>query len=97
MPAFIEGVRAIERFLREDAPSHSVLNRAASHINQLGLKLHGLGFVHDREIADDFTAAIGELGACHALAVDRRAEAVHQVVRHLEEAVRRMQTGGLSP
>ncbi len=97
IPAFMEGVGEITRLLRENAPSHSVLNRAASQVHQLGLRLHGVGFVHDREIADCFTAAIGELSACHALPEENRPEAVHQVVRHLEVAMSRAETGGLSP
>lgn len=97
MSAFTGAVGEIARLLRENAPSHPVLNRAASQLDQLGRKLHGMGFVHDREIADCFTAAVGGLSACHALPEESRPEAVGEVVRHLEAAMSRMETGGLSP
>lgn len=88
-PSFPEAVRAIASGLREHAHSHSHthLNRASSGIDHLGRRLHGLGYVRDREIADCFTAALGELSAAHDLAEDERAEAVRRVAGHLDAAL----------
>lgn len=97
MPAFTDAVGAIARELREAVPSHSALNRAASRIDGLGRTLHGMGFRHDREIADCLSAALGELSACHALPEESRPEAVRRAVRHLELAGSRAESGGLSP
>ena len=86
-PSFTEAVREIASGLRENAPHHTRLNRAASEIDQAGRKLHGLGLAHDREIADCFTAAIRELSASHTLPEEKRAETVRQAVSHLEAAL----------
>jgi hypothetical protein len=63
------------------------VNGAASGIDHLGRRLHGLGCVRDREIADCFTAAVGELGACHPLPEDDRRPAVDAAVGHLDAAL----------
>jgi hypothetical protein len=96
MASFTDAVSETADLLRGNDASHSVLNRAASQTNLLGLKLHGLGFVHDREIAACLTAAIDELTACHALPEALRPEAVLRAIRHLEAAASRVETGGLS-
>ncbi|MEW5926249.1 MAG: hypothetical protein AB1941_02060 [Gemmatimonadota bacterium] len=86
-PSFPEAIRAIASGLREHPHSHVYLNRASSGIDHLGRQLHGLGYVRDREIADCFTAALAELSASHGLAEEDRAEAVRQVVGHLDSAL----------
>jgi hypothetical protein len=97
VPSFTDAVRSVAGALRTDAPGHSLLNRAASRIDGLGRRLHGLGFVHDREIADCFTAAIGELSAAHTVPQEERTEAVRRAIGHLDEAVTRMEAGGIAP
>lgn len=92
-PSFTEAVRAIASGLREYAHSHTYLNRASSEIDHLGRQLHGLGYVRDREIADCFTAALGELGAAHRLAEEERAEAVRRVACHLDAALAHAEAG----
>lgn len=97
MTSFTEAVRATASELRESAPHHRVLNLAASRIDQLGRQLHGVGFVHDREIADCFTAAIRELHASHLLPQEERAETVGRAAAALDGAVERMENGGVAP
>lgn len=94
-PSFTEAIRAVASGLREYAPSHASLNRASSGIDHLGRQLHGLAFVRDREIADCFTAALGELSASHGLAEEQRAEAVQRAVSHLDAAVAHAEDGEL--
>jgi hypothetical protein len=91
--SFMEAVGVIACGLRENAPGHPFLNRAASRIDLLGRRLHGLGFADDREIADGLTAAIGELRASHLLPQDGRAGTVHRAANHLDAAVARMASG----
>jgi hypothetical protein len=88
--SFREAVDAIASELRANAPGHPFLNRAASGIDLLGRRLHGLGFVHDREIANGLTAAIAELRASHLLPQEACAGAVHRAARHLDSALDRM-------
>ena len=96
-PSFTEAIRDIANGLREDAPSHPHLNRAAAGIDHQGRRLHGLGYVRGREIADRLTAALGELGAAHDLADEGRAEAVHRAVRELEAALDHAAAGVAPP
>lgn len=95
--SFTEAVRAIASELRESAPHHRVLNLAASRVDGLGRQLHGVCFVHDREIADGFTAAIRELDAAHGLPQDERAETVGRAAAALDAAADRMESGGVAP
>ncbi|MFL5386842.1 MAG: hypothetical protein ACJ8GN_30485 [Longimicrobiaceae bacterium] len=93
--SFAEGIRAVAGGLREDAHSHTHLNRAASRIDDLGRRLHGLGYVRSREIADCFTAALADLDASHALPEETRAEAVRRAVGRLEGALEHAAAGVL--
>lgn len=93
--AFTDAIRSIVAGLREGRPTHARVNGAASGIDHLGRRLHGLGWVRDREIADCFTAAVGELGACHPLPEEDRGEAVDAAVRHLEAALVHSEAGVL--
>jgi hypothetical protein len=86
-PFFTDEIRAIASGLRDDAHSHSHLNRAESRIDHLGRQLHGLGYVRHREIADAFTGALRELAESHALPEQTRAAAVNRAVAHLEAAL----------
>ena len=85
-PSFTEAMGRITRELRDAPPTHVVLNRAAGDIDQLGRRLHGLGYARAREIADCFTAALAELDAAHALPEATRAEAVRRAIGRLEDA-----------
>ena len=95
MPAaeFAGAIRSITAGLREGAPTHSRVNGAAVSIDRLGRRLHGQGWVRDREIAGCFTAAVGELGACHTLPEAERGPAVDAAVRHLEAAAAHAEDG----
>jgi hypothetical protein len=93
LSAFTDSIGAIIAGLRGGAPSHARVNGAASAIDHLGRRLHGLGCVRDREIADCFTAAVGELGACHPLPEDERRPAVDAALRHLEAALTHAEEG----
>lgn len=90
---FVEEIRAIVAGLRGDVRSHDRLNGAAWRIDHLGRQLHGLGFVRDREVADCFTSALGELGASHELPEEERAEAALRAARHLEAALAHAEEG----
>lgn len=94
-PPFAEAIRGIVRGLRADAHTHARINDAAAAIDNLGRHLHGVGFVHDREIAGCFTAAFGELSASHALADDARGASVDGAIRHLEAALLHAEAGVL--
>jgi hypothetical protein len=94
-PSFTETIRVVAGELREDAHSHTQLNRAAARIDDLGRRLHGLGYVRSREIADCFTAALADLDASHALPEETRAEAVHRAIGRLEGALEHAAAGVL--
>jgi hypothetical protein len=87
LDAFTDAIRSIVAGLREGRPTHARVNGAAAGIDHLGRRLHGLGCVRDREIAGCFTAAVGELGACHSLPEEDRGDAVDAAIRHLNAAV----------
>ncbi|HEX8692294.1 MAG TPA: hypothetical protein VF746_07755 [Longimicrobium sp.] len=85
-PSFTGAIRTLASGLREDAHSHTHLNRAAARIDHLGRRLHGLGLLRDREIADCFTAALRELEACHGIPEEERGEAVRRAACRLDAA-----------
>ena len=60
LSAFADSIAAIIAGLRGGPPSHARVNGAASGIDHLGRRLHGLVCVRDREIAHFVTAAVGE-------------------------------------
>jgi hypothetical protein len=93
LTAFIDGIRSIVAGLREGPPTHPRVNGAAVSIDHLGRRLHGLGCVRDREIADCFTAAVGELGACHPLPEEARVAAVAAAIHHLDAAATHAEEG----
>jgi hypothetical protein len=92
---FAADIRAIAAGLRGGVPTHARVNGAASGIDHLGRRLHGLGFLRDREIAGCFTAAVNELGACHPLPEDERGTAVDAAIRHLDAAAAHAEAGVL--
>ena len=96
-PSFTEAIREIASGLRDEAPSHPRLNRAAAGIDQLGRRLHGIGYVRGGDIADCFTAALRELDAAHGLADEERAEAVQRAASRLEAALESAAAGILPP
>ena len=85
-PSFTRALRIIASGLREGSHEHGALNRAASEIDQLGRRLHGLGYLRAREIADCFTAALAELDAAHRVPDPLRGEAVHRAAIRLDAA-----------
>jgi hypothetical protein len=95
-PAFTEAVREILDGLREGTPTHDRLNGAAFRIDQLGRRIHGFGWVRDREVADCFSAAVRELGGSHELPQEARGGAVDEAVRHLHAALAHIEEGGVS-
>ena len=94
-PSFTGQIRSIVSELRAAGPTHSALNRASSGIDHLGRRLHGLGYVRAREIADCFTAALADLDACHALPEETRGEAVRRAIGRLEGALEHAAAGVL--
>jgi hypothetical protein len=94
-PSFTDTIRAIANELRDARPTHVVLNRASSGIDQLGRRLHGLGYVRSSEIAECFTAALADLDQSHALAEETRAEAVRRAIGRLEAALEHAAAGVL--
>lgn len=93
MPSFAEAVGEIVALLGENTPSHSILNHAASRVDQLGRRLYGLGLAREGEIAACFTGAIAELSASHTVAEEQRGEAVQRAVHHLQEAMEWAEAG----
>lgn len=94
---FTGAIGDIARELRQGGVSHAHLGHAASRLDHLGRRLHGLGFVRDREIAACFTAAMADLHAAHSLPEAARAETVGSAVRHLESALAHAEAGLLPP
>jgi hypothetical protein len=94
-PAFGEAIRDVAAGLRDNAPSHTLLNRAEARIDGLGRRLHGFGYVRNLEIADCFTAALRELAASHVLPDAERGEAVDQAVAQLAAAAAHADQGVL--
>ncbi|HEX6748063.1 MAG TPA: hypothetical protein VF092_12285 [Longimicrobium sp.] len=93
--AFNEALRRITRELCGAPLTHVVLNRASSEIDQLGRRLHGLGYARSREIADCFTAALADLDASHALPEETRAQAVRRATARLDDALAHAAAGVL--
>lgn len=94
-PSFGEAIRDVAAGLRDDAPSHTRLNRAEARIDDLGRRLHGFGYVRNMEIADCFTAALRELAASHVLPEEERGEAVQEAVAQLAAAAAHAEEGVL--
>ena len=92
-PSFTEAIREIADGLAAARPTHVILNRASGGIDQLGRRLHGLGYVRSREMAGGFTAALAALDASHALPEEARAEAVRRAIDHLEGALEHAAAG----
>jgi hypothetical protein len=95
-PSFGDAIGEIANRLRGARPTHVVLNRASNEIDQLGRRLHGLGYLRAREIAECFTAALADLDGSHALAEEMRGEAVRRAAGWLEDA-REHAAAGLLP
>lgn len=96
-PPLADAIREIVGELSGARPTHAVLNRAASGIDQLGRRLYGFGYVQSREIADCFTAALADLDASHALPEAAREETVRRAIRRLEGALEHAAAGVLPP
>jgi hypothetical protein len=94
-PPFTGAVREIVAGLRDARPTHGVLNGASSGIDQVGRRLHGLGYVRSGEIADCFMAALADLDQAHGLAEEARGEAVKRVIARMEDALEHAAAGVL--
>jgi hypothetical protein len=92
-PSFSDQIREIASGLREDARSHTQLNRAASGIDHLGRKLAGLGFVRDSEIGGCFNEALRELETSHGLRDEKRADALQRAAAQLDAAAAHAEAG----
>ena len=88
-----ETIRGIARGLRNDALSHSSLNRAATRVDYVGRQLHGLDCVRDAEIAACLTAALRELSDSHPLPEEQRCEGAQRAVAQLHAAADHVDEG----
>lgn len=95
-PSFTETIREAAARLRAETPSHTLLNQVALRVDQLGRRLHGLGYLRVDEIGACFTAAVGELGAAHVLPEEARVEPARRAAAHLEAALEHA-AAGVSP
>lgn len=93
MTLFTETLGGILQALRTDPPSFTHLNRASAAIDQLGRRLHGVGYVRDREIAASLTAAYEALSASQELPEDDRRAAMLEAITHLEAALAHTDAG----
>ena len=93
--SFTGSITAIASGLRGGGYTHTALNRASSGIDHLGRRLHGLGYVRGREIAECFTAALAELNASHAVEEEMRGETVGRAIARLEAALDHASAGFL--
>ena len=85
--SFADAIRRVAGELREGGRTHGAVNRASGAIDHLGRRLHGIGYLRGREIAECFTAALAELEACHGVAEDERAGAVDRAADRLQSAL----------
>jgi hypothetical protein len=86
-PSFTERIRGIASALRDGGHTHVDLNRASSEIDQLGRRLHGLGYLRAREIAECFSAALADLDASHRVPEEMRGEAVRRAALRMDAAL----------
>lgn len=91
--SFADVIRAVSGELEEEPPSPVRLNRAAARIDQLGRRLHGLGWTRDHEIGGCLTAAVRELSRARDLPEVDRTESVRQAIRELETALTHTDAG----
>lgn len=85
--SFADAIRHIASELRGGRDTHGAVNRASSAIDHLGRRLHGMGYLRGREIAECFTAALTELETSHALPEEARRESVNRAAERLDAAV----------
>lgn len=90
-------IEAIARDLRADPYSHTFLNRAAAKIDQIGRRLHGLGYVRDREIAACLTEAYEQLSASQEVPQVERGVRVQRAIAQMEGALAHLREGGRAP
>ena len=93
--SFTDEMRRVAGELRDGGHAHTAINRASSAIDHLGRRLHGIGYVRGREIADCFTAALAELETSHGVAEEKRQEVVDRAVDRLEAALDHAAAGTL--
>lgn len=82
--SFGDVIRAVAGELQREPPSPVHLNQAAVRIDQLGRRLHGLGWTREHEIGTSLTRAVGELSRARGLSEVERTESVREAIRHLE-------------
>jgi hypothetical protein len=84
---FADAIRAVSGELRLEPHIPVWLNHAAKRVDQLGRRVHGLGWVRDHEIGGCLTAAVGELCMARDQGESDRAESVRRAVLQLEAAL----------
>ena len=85
--SFVEAIHAISGELRLEPHTRIQLNQIASRIDQLGRRVHGLGWTRDHEIGGCLTAAARELSRARDVPEVERDAAVRQAIRELETAL----------
>jgi hypothetical protein len=85
--SFVEAIRAASGELRLEPHAPVRLNQIAARIDQLGRRVHGLGWTRDHEIGGCLTAAVRELSRARDLPEVERTESVRQAIRELETAL----------
>ena len=86
-PSFTDEIRAVGTELRVGDLTPARLNHAGVRIDQLGRRVHGLGWVRDHEIGVCLTVAVRELIRARGLADLERAQAVRNSLDQLEIAL----------
>jgi hypothetical protein len=94
--SFADDIRRIAGELRDAGPTHTAVNRASSAIDYLGRRLHGIGYLRGREIAECFTVALAELETCHGVPEEERAGAVGRAADRLQAALDYTEAGAPS-
>lgn len=85
--SFADVIRDVRSELKMEPLSPVQLNRAAARIDQLGRRLHGVGWVRGHEMGGCLTAAVRELSQARGLAEVERAASVQEAMRQLDAAL----------
>lgn len=91
--SFTDAIRHIAGELRGGRTTNGTVNRESSATDHLGRRLHGMGFLRGREIAECFTAALAGLERSHALQEEEGREPVNRAADRLEAAVVHAEAG----
>lgn len=91
--SFTDAVRAAADELRLEPLSPPLLNQIGARVDQLGRRVHGLGWTRDHEIGGCLTAAVSELSRAREQPEADRSETVRRALRQLERALTHMDEG----